>query len=388
VPRASEEKVITAKPNVSSMFSTSRTTSSLLQSQLSKSINESARLTNSNKSIGKSYLSATPLQNDVSGRLAELPKTFVSESFGVAHNKIKEPNETCQNTSQKSLSSNTVKSTSFTATPPPKADDMLFKAMAPTFASGLEDDNINTEKFSLNMKSIQNSTLLPERLIMPKNSTEKSLSTISVSPIASMESSMMEKTAINVEKTKVPINNEYDLSVSLEEHEMLTLMNDSVQTTPKKSKTVQTDQLIIHIDETCDDCPDAHEDALGVSIYVPRVPSTKKMMQYNEQTVWEEIDETFQPEVGNEYNHVAIDLDQTNQIIDEFTHGDINPFSKQLCDSLLDRIEFCMYIENLDSCVMLNRIAPLKKGSLVDCRVREFQVMKIIGAGGYGTVFR
>lgn len=217
-----------------------------------------------------------------------------------------------------------------------------------------EDENINTESFANRLTKAQNSTLLSKEIITP---------TI-VSPPKS---------------TEIPnVNQKHtaDLSLSMNSFEMekYGLTNDNRNSNEAGEK--------FHVEEDVDAVEDIEK-----SIYRPQIPVSEI---YVEDDDWEEIDQNFDANAPNNiYQHISIDMDQTNIIIMENTTLDkINPFDKTLCNALLDRIDFTNYLTEQKSCLLLNKIPMLKTDEVVECREHKFVIEKLIGRGSYGTIHR
>uniref|UniRef100_A0A182YAZ4 Protein kinase domain-containing protein n=1 Tax=Anopheles stephensi TaxID=30069 RepID=A0A182YAZ4_ANOST len=133
--------------------------------------------------------------------------------------------------------------------------------------------------------------------------------------------------------------------------------------------------------------PSAHEtenDDGDVSIYHPR-PALSQ-----DEERWDEVEEHYDAsgETNNVYQLKPIDMDGTMQQINAaIMVDDIDPFEKQLQEALLDRVDFLTYISEQPTCLMVNKMQPLKKGTLVEMKEVSFRVQQKIGKGSYGTIF-
>uniref|UniRef100_A0A182JXY1 BUB1 N-terminal domain-containing protein n=1 Tax=Anopheles christyi TaxID=43041 RepID=A0A182JXY1_9DIPT len=121
-----------------------------------------------------------------------------------------------------------------------------------------------------------------------------------------------------------------------------------------------------------------------VSIYHPRPAISQDVER------WEEVEEQFDDQQSNEYQHKPIDMDGTLQQINaHLVLDDIDPFERQLQEAFLDRVDFLGYIAELPTCLMVNKVQPLRKDGLVEKKEEgvAFKVQQKIGKGTYGTVY-
>uniref|UniRef100_A0A182M815 Mitotic checkpoint serine/threonine-protein kinase BUB1 n=1 Tax=Anopheles culicifacies TaxID=139723 RepID=A0A182M815_9DIPT len=105
---------------------------------------------------------------------------------------------------------------------------------------------------------------------------------------------------------------------------------------------------------------------------------------------WDEDEEQLAGQPNNIYQHKPIDMDATMQQINaHMLVEDIDPFEKQLLDAFLDSVDFMAYIAELPTCLMVNKVQPLRKDALVKVKDDDvaFRVQQKIGKGTYGTIF-
>ncbi|EAA05275.4 AGAP011124-PA [Anopheles gambiae str. PEST] len=121
-----------------------------------------------------------------------------------------------------------------------------------------------------------------------------------------------------------------------------------------------------------------------VSIYHPRPAISQDAER------WEEIDDALDDQQSNEYQHKPIDMDGTMQQINaHLVLDDIDPFERSLLEAFLDRVDFLGYIAELPTCLMVNKVQPLRKDALVEMGDEgvSFKVQQKIGKGTYGTIY-
>ncbi|XP_055638237.1 uncharacterized protein LOC129776553 isoform X2 [Toxorhynchites rutilus septentrionalis] len=216
-------------------------------------------------------------------------------------------------------------------------------------------EDMNTEIFSLDMNNIKNSTLLPEfSLDIPGRVA------IEISPGDKKPTGVLD----------------YDISMSELGMKKMTLTDKNGSDPFKKPAPIfKSPPSVIEIN-------DGDSDDLGKSIYVPKQPISNEL-----QTKWEEIDEHFNP-ANNEYMKKEVDLDGTMQFIYHQTHlGEMDPFDTKLQEAFLEKLDFMSYIEELPTCVLVNKVQPLSKGMVTSVRDTKFTVIKKIGEGTFGTVY-
>nr|XP_040237464.2 uncharacterized protein LOC120958613 [Anopheles coluzzii] len=130
----------------------------------------------------------------------------------------------------------------------------------------------------------------------------------------------------------------------------------------------------------------AHDDGADgdVSIYHPRPAISQDAER------WEEIDDALDDQQSNEYQHKPIDMDGTMQQINaHLVLDDIDPFERSLLEAFLERVDFLGYIAELPTCLMVNKVLPLRKDALVEMGEEgvSFKVQQKIGKGTYGTIY-
>jgi len=141
---------------------------------------------------------------------------------------------------------------------------------------------------------------------------------------------------------------------------------------PKKVKpaTLEQPQIVIHKVEEDDDR----------SIYYKTTPLTPKMSHSS----WQESSVCTTPKQNYEHRKVNIDDSMLNQTL---AQKDVNPFNVDIINSLLDSIEFSLYIEKQPNCQLLGHVKRLLPQSTLEIQGETFDVFKIIGKGAYGSVF-
>lgn len=64
-----------------------------------------------------------------------------------------------------------------------------------------------------------------------------------------------------------------------------------------------------------------------------------------------------------------------------------NPFNVELISSLLESIDFSMYIEKLPHCQLVGHVKRLHPNTHLEVHNEKFEVSKMIGKGAYGSVY-
>ncbi|KFB46092.1 AGAP011124-PA-like protein [Anopheles sinensis] len=232
-------------------------------------------------------------------------------------------------------------------------------------------EDVNTAIFSLNINHAINSTVIPDGFKTPRkhspntNSGNKPLTTFT---ITSVQGGVTDHPSLLMPAPKEVI----DLS------EVTISVAGTTLALVRPSTVVQKKEAGPRL-SPFDDAYDG-----DASIYHPRpvIPQDDER--------WEEIDEHFDPQLNNEYQPKAVDLESTMQQIDAYTSADeVDPFDRQLNEAFLIRLDFMSYIADLPNCTLMNKLQPLKKGTQL--KVREggdaYEVQQKIGKGAYGTVF-
>ncbi|XP_053669817.1 uncharacterized protein LOC128720188 [Anopheles nili] len=222
-------------------------------------------------------------------------------------------------------------------------------------------DDINTAVFSLNIKSVANSTIIPENFKTPCKQSSKA----NVAPplkIANVKSGLEEIPSFLKPQAPPP-----------QQHEPQPMANVRQQ----KSISPVDRQARLPFD------PFVNCDA-DVSIYHSR-PAISQDAE-----LWPESEEPVDAIHSNEYQHKTINMDCTMDMINAHkSTEDIDPFERQLQEAFLDRLDFTAYISELPSCLLMNKVIPLRKDVLVETSEKNvaFRVQQKIGKGTYGTVF-
>ncbi|XP_073828095.1 bub1-related kinase [Musca autumnalis] len=123
-----------------------------------------------------------------------------------------------------------------------------------------------------------------------------------------------------------------------------------------------------------------------MSIYYKQTPKTPKAQVH----IWDvpEDDDAFKTPANNRYMHAEVDLNQTQQVIENIcVDPNVNPFKVDLITAFLEQIHFSTYIQELPHCMMVRSIHRLKPSMKIKINSIEFEVMKLIGEGAYGAVF-
>ncbi|BFG03263.1 uncharacterized protein DMAD_02561 [Drosophila madeirensis] len=124
----------------------------------------------------------------------------------------------------------------------------------------------------------------------------------------------------------------------------------------------------------------ADKEAGEMSIYYKTTPLTPKQSNHS----WAQAD--FETPPKKQFIHPKVNIDQS---VLNCTLADINlnPFNVDLITSLLDSIDFSMYIEKLPHCQLVGNAKRLLPGTKMELKGEKFEVVKIIGKGAYGSVF-
>ncbi|EDW74109.2 uncharacterized protein Dwil_GK21755 [Drosophila willistoni] len=116
-----------------------------------------------------------------------------------------------------------------------------------------------------------------------------------------------------------------------------------------------------------------------LSIYYKKTPLTPKQTQRS----WSQPD---QDEDGDYLHPVKGPLEQS--VLNEtLADTNVNPFNADLIASLLESIDFTLYIEKLPNCQMLRDVKKLQPNTEIYVNDEQFKVLKCIGKGAYGSVF-
>ncbi|XP_053657673.1 uncharacterized protein LOC128706755 [Anopheles marshallii] len=217
-------------------------------------------------------------------------------------------------------------------------------------------DDINTVAFSLNINNAVNSTIIQDGFKTPGKQTRQ-------------------------------VNQQLD--------------NSNLQIVDVKGGVAKTDGFLMpplptamkQSAQQVSNVPQAHSNRLSpvddggdgdISIYILRPAITQ------DEERWDDEDEPVEGQPNNVYQHKPIDMDATVQQINAHVLvDDIDPFEKQLLEAFLDSVDFMAYVAELPSCLMVNKVQPLKKDALVKMKQDDvaFLVQQKIGKGTFGTIF-
>ncbi|XP_020815379.1 uncharacterized protein LOC110189588 [Drosophila serrata] len=125
----------------------------------------------------------------------------------------------------------------------------------------------------------------------------------------------------------------------------------------------------------------AEENADGdLSIYYKSTPITPKQSHRS----WSHSDNDTLPR--DQFVHPKSNMDKTelNQTVAD---TNVNPFNVDLISSLLDEIDFSQYIEKLPHCQLVGHVKRLRPNSQIEVNGEEFDVVKMLDKGSYGTIY-
>lgn len=122
---------------------------------------------------------------------------------------------------------------------------------------------------------------------------------------------------------------------------------------------------------------ESHDDQC---IYFKKTPVTPKLSH----TSWQETSLTTPPRENYEHRKAGMDESMLNSTL---AQTNVNPFSVDIINSLLDSIEFSQYIEKLPTCQLVGHLNRLTPTTTVSVNKEHFEVGKVLGKGAYGTVF-
>lgn len=204
------------------------------------------------------------------------------------------------------------------------------------------DEDFNTEKFSLALGNLKNSTLI-----------------------------------IDVKK---PTNcfDALNLSVAMNENEFERLEATAGFKVPIVPPPKQIAQKI-------DFHEDADDDEMGKSIYVPRPELTDDSSEWNE----EEVMGSFLVDAFNKYEHTIIgEADLSLKVQQAMANANGNPFNEELREAMLEHCNFTVYLEShVKTCTLVKKLPQLKPGMLVETGNDEFSIKKFIARGSFASVF-
>lgn len=216
-------------------------------------------------------------------------------------------------------------------------------------------DDIRTEQFDIHIDSIANSTIRQKATdASEKNTFDKDFSRIEQQSLHIKDEQFSEIGVERLTNLKAVAARLGELSVSFSEEDLR------------------------KIDVT---------EAMENSIYVKRVSFNVP-----------EVDEPWSEGPGDvdeaticigKYLRHSVDLNETEQIIEEHIDNKSDPFDAKVQQAFLEKHDLMGFVErDVDSCQMVNKLRPLRVNMTVDLNERKFSVMSLIGKGAYGSVFR
>lgn len=245
--------------------------------------------------------------------------------------------------------------------------------------------NAETEMFGTNISMIKNSTWLPNH--GPTNSCPKQLSQIQEDSLhikdeASSNVSQQSSKSCDMKQSKLsmllkPPKSSFNasrLSIDMSASEIAAL---------KQAKfKIPVSPKVCHEEDADNDNE--------MSIYYKHTPKTPKNVQVH---VWEDdlddLDELKTPVANNRFQHTICDLNQTNQIIENIcVDPNVNPFNSDLISAFLDQINFTSFVEDLPNCELVRRIHCLQPTNTIKVNDVKFNVLKLVGEGSYGAVYK
>lgn len=121
-------------------------------------------------------------------------------------------------------------------------------------------------------------------------------------------------------------------------------------------------------------------EASELSIYYKTTPLTPKQSHRS----WSQSDLETPPREN--FVHPTSNGDQT--VLNEtLADANKNPFNVELISSLLESIDFSMYIEKLPHCQLVGHVKRLHPNTHLEVHNEKFEVSKMIGKGAYGSVY-
>ncbi|XP_017129724.1 uncharacterized protein LOC108147594 [Drosophila elegans] len=127
--------------------------------------------------------------------------------------------------------------------------------------------------------------------------------------------------------------------------------------------------------------PVEEDETAELSIYYKTTPVTPKQSHRS----WSRSDLETPPR--ERFVHPKSSLDQS--VLNEtVADPNRNPFKVELISSLLESIDFSMYIEKLPHCHLVGHVKRLHPNSQLEVLNEKFEVSKMIGKGAYGSVYK
>lgn len=237
----------------------------------------------------------------------------------------------------------------------------------------VEDNDVDTVQFNQFLENVQNSTLI---------------GTFEPAPPPHL------KAAASTEQREA---SKLDLSLSLKEAELQELAAAEAVEAQKKlepptkplrrsTRLRKSRYSVVPIPIPMPlDQKSSHEDDLGRSIYESHQEEDSKEFTPED---WDDL--LHDRKSSAQFLRNEIGFNETNAIINEHLNEEIvNPFDRVLIAAFLEKFNFIGYLEqSMNTCSFKNKIPQLSKGVLINCGGKEFEIVKVLGKGTYGTVFR
>lgn len=155
----------------------------------------------------------------------------------------------------------------------------------------------------------------------------------------------------------------------------------------KENKTDGLDQFEIYED------PSEEEDDLSKSIYYNENNKAPKNVAVDDDEnieLWE--DEKMCSFVVNSYNRyehtLMSEMNVSIKLRDAITRSNGNPFSDAVRNLVLEQCHFEQYLDDhVESCTLLKTIPKLRIGTGFDCGTEQYQVIKFIAKGSFGSIY-
>ncbi|XP_044248727.1 uncharacterized protein [Drosophila takahashii] len=122
------------------------------------------------------------------------------------------------------------------------------------------------------------------------------------------------------------------------------------------------------------------EEMAELSIYYKTTPLTPKQSHHS----WSHSD--LETPSREHYVHPKSNGDHS-MLNDTLADANRNPFNVELISSLLESIDFSMYIEKLPHCHLVGHVKRLHPNTQLVVHNEQFEVSKMIGKGAYGSVY-
>ncbi|XP_050743867.1 uncharacterized protein LOC108030943 isoform X2 [Drosophila biarmipes] len=117
-----------------------------------------------------------------------------------------------------------------------------------------------------------------------------------------------------------------------------------------------------------------------LSIYYKTTPLTPKQSQHS----WSQSE--LETPRHDQYVHPKSIAD-FSVLNDTLAEANRNPFNAELISSLLESIDFTIYIEKLPHCQLVGHVKRLHPNTQLEVQNEKFEVSKMIGKGAYGSVY-